>query len=131
MAWQSRDIGVALQGASALTHNSVTAGSAADAAEQNGIVLDRQLDGRSLALSCKVIIVWSAALNADETLTLAANVRESAVVAMTAPSDIARGSKATFPAAVVATGGAGGTTEASVTELNVDLSGARRYAQLR
>ena len=100
----------------------VTAGGAGDAAEVDGAWIDR-LGFASL----KVIIAFTATLAAGETLAIAANLQDAGAVDGTGAADFGTALAPT----VQATGGAGGSTETGVLELDVDLSAADRYVRVR
>ena len=106
---------------------SATAGGAGDATEVDAAWIDR-LGFASL----KVAIAFTATLAEDATLSIAANLQD-------APDDGAgaasTGDAADFgtalAAAVVATGGTGGSTETGVVELDIDLSAAKRHVRVQ
>lgn len=117
---RQRDIGSFIKGANALAPNVVTAGGGGDGVEQNGYYIDR-----TDRLSGKLIVNYTAVLAQDETLTLAANLQDATDGAGTGVADYGDA----FAAAVVATGGAGGSTEVGVIEIDVDLSGANLFVR--
>lgn len=96
-----------------------TAGGTGDATEVDGAYVDRQD-----YLSAKLVIVGQAVLAEAATLSIAANIQDDADGAG-AGVDFAPA----FANAVVATGGAGGSTEAFKVELDFDLSTAKRYVR--
>jgi hypothetical protein len=91
-----------------------------------GEVIDRLVQGAGgPLLSGVVIVAYTADLSEGDTLSIGVSVREDSADDFTDdPQTIAA-----LPAAVVATGGDGGTTEVGVIALDVNLAGARRYAQ--
>lgn len=115
-----RDIGSYLSSVNALIANTVTAGTGADGAEQNGL-----WNSHIGFLSGKLVIAYSATLAQAETLTIAANLQDATALAGTGAADYGDA----FAAAVVATGDTGGSTENGTVELNVDLSSARGYVR--
>jgi hypothetical protein len=114
------DVGSIVASSSALIPNVVTAGGAGDGTEQDGYWVDR--DDR---LSGVLIVNYSATLAEGETLTLAANLRDATDSSGTGAADYGDA----YAAAVVATGGTGGSTETGVIEIDVDLGEANRYIQ--
>lgn len=114
-----RDIGSQITSRAAGGVNLVAAG-AGDNAEVSGPWIDR-----SGFLSAKLVITYKGVLAQDETLSIAANLQDDL--------DGTGGDATDFgdaaANAVVATGGAGGSTEYGVVEIDVDLSGARQYVR--
>jgi hypothetical protein len=122
----SENIGALITGKFARIPAVITAGAGNDGVEVNGPALDL------LALtkkyhSCKVMIVWEAAIGASESLSIAANIQTSSVSNF--GSDTADLSPA-FPSAIVQAGGGGGTFQ-GVTEFSVPLVGAKQYIRLQ
>lgn len=114
-----RDIGewiTALFAASGIA----TAAGAGDATEVDGAYVDRQN-----YLSAKLVITGQAVLQQDETLSIAANLQDAIDDQGTGVADFGDA----FANAVVATGGAGGSTESFEVEIDVDLSSARQYVR--
>jgi hypothetical protein len=103
-------------------NNAVTAGGAGDATEVNGAYQSR-LSDNGIALSAKLLVSFTATLAAGATLTFAANFQDALSAAGAGVADYGDAVTAT----VVATGGAGGTTETGTFEIDVDLSGAREF----
>jgi len=132
MTWRIKDVGASLKGVLARIPEVIVAAAGNDNVEIDGPRVDRRQVGGDgdvgrLYLSGKVLIEFSAALDAAETLSIAANLQDSAdgsVFADLVPAQ-------ELALAVVATGGAGGTTEQGVAELDVDLTGARRFIRLQ
>ena len=102
---------------------SVTAGGGGDGSEVSGGWIDRQTLG-----SAKVVLTYTATLAEDETLTLASNVQDATDSSGTGAADYGD-SDESYSAAVVATGGTGGSTETGTVEYDVDLFGANQYMQ--
>lgn len=96
-----------------------TAGGTGDATEVDGAYVDRQD-----YLSAKLVITGQAVLGDADTLTIAANLQDDADGA---GAGVDFGDA--FTAAVVATGGTGGSTESFKVEIDVDLSAAKRYVR--
>ncbi len=102
------------------------------ATEQDGLVVDRNSLSKNY-LSGKVVLLGTFVLAATETIRMSANIRTADNSGMstnvadlrTAPDLSAQ----TIVSQVIATGGAGGTTETVTVGLDFDLSGARRYIQ--
>ena len=103
-------------------NNAATAGGTGDATEVNGAWQSRMSKG-GIALSAKLVVSFTATLAAGATLTFAGNFQDALDAAGTGAADFG----AAVPAAVVATGGAGGSTETGTFEVDVDLSGAREF----
>ncbi|TCU34157.1 hypothetical protein [Rhizobium azibense] len=103
-------------------NNTATAGGAGDATEVNGAYQSRMSDN-GIALSAKLIVSFTATLAAGATLTFAGNFQDALTSGGSGVADFGDAVAAT----VVATGGAGGSTETGTFEIDVDLSGAREY----
>lgn len=115
------DIGARLAARHANAGTDVTAGGAGDGVEVDCAYVDR----RGFA-SMKAVIVYTATLSAGETLSIAANLQDDADgVGVGADYGTALANT------VVATGGAGGSTETGVVELDVDLRGAKQFTRLQ
>lgn len=114
-----RDIG-SLITAAACQAASATAGGAGDATEVDGQWIDRKDH-----LSCKLVIVFDATLAQDETLSVAANLQDANDDQGTGVGDFGDA----VANAVVATGGAGGSTELGVVTADFDLSAAKQYVR--
>jgi len=83
--------------------STATAGGTGDATEVDGAYIDRQgFD------SLKVIIAYKAVLAQGKTLSIAANLQDA-----------------------TSSGGAGGSTETGVVELDFDISGANQYVRVQ
>lgn len=115
-----RDIGSLIKSAFGLIPNVVTAGGAGDGTEQDGAWVNRE--GQ---LSGKLVVSYSTTLAEGETLTLAANLQDDTAGDGAAAADFGDA----YAAAVVATGGTGGSTETGTIEIDVDLSGADAYVR--
>lgn len=101
----------------------ITAGAAGDNTEVTGVIIDRAALG--WAESVVVAIPYTATLGATQTLSIGYTLQHGETANL---ADVA--TLATAAPAVVATGGAGGTTEVGVFEVGVSLRGARRYVRL-
>ncbi len=103
-----------------------------DTVEQNGVVVDRLALSRNF-LSAKLIVIGTFVLDENETVTFSANARSADNTGMTTNvADLRQApdlSDQFVPAQVIATGGSGGSTETVRVELDLDISGARRYLQ--
>ena len=98
------------------------AGGAGDATEASGAWVDRRGFG-----SLKVVIAFTATLAQDETLSIGANLQDASDSSGTGAADFGTA----LASAVRATGGAGGSTETGVIELDFDLSAADRYVRVQ
>lgn len=97
------------------------AGGAGDAAEVTGLSVDRNALG-NLYESCSLIVFGQANLESGETLTIVANIQDSADDSTFADFGTAHAS------AVAITGASGGSTQSAfVVQLDNDLRGANRY----
>jgi hypothetical protein len=116
------NIGATLAAAFGGASRAVAAG-AGDATEVVGEIIDLEAIGNPE--SAVLLIPYSATLTEAKTLTLGCDIDHGA--------DSALGDAAQFnagvTAAVVATGGTGGSTEVGVMEVNVNLTGAKRYVR--
>jgi hypothetical protein len=103
-------------------YSDAVAGGTGDATEVDGPEFDR-LGYRS----CAVYLLYSATLAEDETLSLAANLQDSATTG-TGYADYGTA----LASAVVATGDTGGSTETGATKVgDFDLTTANRYMRLQ
>lgn len=120
----ARDIGSYITTRFADQIDAVAAG-AGDATESDGEWVNRrETDPANLNVeSAKLVIAWEAVLGATETLSLAANIQDATASDGTGAADYGDA----LANAVVATGGAGGSTERGVTELDVNLEGANQF----
>jgi hypothetical protein len=123
MTMQRRDIGslIALKRATPVTR--LTAGGAGDNTQITGVILDRAALGwpESMVLHYAA----TAVLGAGATLSLTREVLTSNAANMAGAQTLSAQT-----AAVVATGGAGGSTEHVDIEQNISLAGAGRYIQV-
>lgn len=97
-----------------------TAAGTGDATELDSASFDRVTNGRNM-LSAKLIVAVEATLQSGATLSVAANMQDSADDSAFADFGTALAN------AVVLTGPSGGGVARGVRELDVDLSAARRY----
>lgn len=117
------DIGARLKAALALIPAVITAGAGNDNVEVNGPAINRFQFGNTRFMSGKLIICWSAVLGAGESLRIAANMQDDTVTGFNGtPGDYGPA----FADAIVATSAGGGTVQ-GVTEIDVDLAGARQF----
>ena len=107
----------------ALGYTAATAGGAGDATEANGVWLDRKVPNAGLAMSAKVIISYEAALGEGNTLKFGFNLQDATSNAGAGADDYGDA----YPSTVVATGGAGGSTEKGTVEFDIDLAGANEF----
>lgn len=91
-------------------------------AEVDGGYFARE-DDNGIALSAKLVIPYSAALAAGETLSVAVQWQDATDASGTGVADF----ETAVAATVVATGESGGSTETGTVEIDIDLSGARSY----
>jgi hypothetical protein len=117
------NIGDKVAVARAAANLAITAGAGQDGQAQTGVIIDRAAFG--WAQSAVFAIPYTTTLAATETLSVAMTVQDGENNAL---SDA--GTFATRANAVVATGPSGGATVTGVVELNVNLSGAKRYVRL-
>ncbi len=100
-----------------------TAAGGGDNTEVDGAWVDRELSGKGVALSAKLVIAFTAALGQDETLKFALNFQDATALAGTGVADFA----AAVASTTAATGDSGGSTETGTFEVDIDLSGARQF----
>ncbi len=118
-----RDLGKDLRGLPIHDSETITAGAGNDNVEVDGNWVDRVGANQRLPLCGKLLISFTAVLDAAETLSIAANLQDATDSAGAGAADYGNA----LANAVVATGGGGGTTERGVVELDVDLSAARQF----
>lgn len=106
-------------------NNTATAGGSGDNTEVNGAYIDRKLDDVGMAMSAKLVINFTTALAADETLKFAVQMQDATASDGTGVADYEDAVAAT----VVATGESGGSTETGTVEIDVDLSGANQFVR--
>jgi hypothetical protein len=125
-----QNIGPHLHGEIGRIAEVITAGAGNDNVEVNGPAIDLLAlanQGKRKFHSCKVMIAWSAALGAAETLTIAANLQTATDSGFSAGlADLTPA----FASAIVQSGGAGGTFN-GVTEFSVGLEQAKQYVRLQ
>lgn len=100
----------------------VTAGGSGDNTEVNGAWIDRR--GFN---SLKVVIPYTTTLTEAATLSIAANLQDASASDGTGAADYGTALAST----VQATGGAGGSTNTGVVELDFDVSGCDRYVRIQ
>lgn len=119
----TRAIGDSITVRRALANTSLTAGGGGDNSAVTGIIVDRALIG--WPQSAVVAVPFTATLAAAATLSLTPTVQSGNASNLSdAASLLAPG------ATVIATGGAGGSTETGCYELSVSLAGAGRYVRV-
>lgn len=97
----------------------VTAGGAGDAAESDGVYVDGRAYG-----SGTLWLLFEAVLGDGETLTITANAQDASDSGGTGVGDFGTA----YAATVVATGGAGGSTERGAVRLaDLNLAGSKGY----
>lgn len=119
----SRDIHSEVTVRRAAANAAVTAGGAGDNTAVTGVIIDRAALG--WAESAVLAVPFTTTLAQAATLSLAYTFQHGEASNL---SDAATLASATT--AVIATGGAGGSTETGVFEVGVSLRGARRYVRL-
>ena len=129
MTWQQRDMGAGIVAANGLDPNIVVAGSGADGVAQNGNIIDRLDtalfgDPARIFLSAKIVIVVTAVLAATETATIELKAQDGSDSGLSDAADYG-----TAPADLVLTGGAGGSTERAVLEMDLELGAAKQYVR--
>ncbi len=100
-----------------------TAAGGGDNTEVDGQWVDRELSGVGIALSAKLVIAFTSALQQDATLTFALNFQDATSSAGAGSADFA----AAVAATVAATGDSGGSTETGTFEVDIDLGAARQW----
>ncbi|HXH11161.1 MAG TPA: hypothetical protein VNP04_15540 [Alphaproteobacteria bacterium] len=138
------DIGAYLLAELAQATVDITAGGSGDNAEQNGQAINRLATGRRHYESAALVIAYRATLAQAATLSVAANGQHAPVsnfasgavdlMAKRAYQIAGDGTKTAMTltsgllaATVVATGGAGGSTESGVVVLEFDLASVQQY----
>lgn len=119
-----KNAGAWVTGAFAFPSTAVTAGGTGDNTEINGVALDQNAYGTRYR-SIKLCVPVLATLASGETLQVAANFQDSANNSDW--SDYATALAAT----TILTGPSGGGAVRGVAELEVDLTGARRYVRVQ
>lgn len=76
-------------------------------------------------MSAKLVITYTAALGADDTLSFGVQFQDATSAAGAGDEDYGDAVAKT----VVATGDSGGSTETGTVEIDIDLSGAREYVR--
>jgi hypothetical protein len=116
-----RDVGAWVKGYLALIPATITSGAGNDGVEVDGPYIDvSDLPGHGAVL----MIVWSATMDTDETLTIAANLQDATSGAGAGVADFGDALAAT----VVSTGAAGTTN--GVTELRIpEFNGNRGFVR--
>lgn len=104
-------------------YGTATAGGAGDNTEVDGPWFDRKPADRGPFGSVKLVIAYRATLTAAATLSLAVNLQDATSSGGAAAADFGK----PFAKAVVATGGAGGTTEVGTVEFDFDVTPAREF----
>lgn len=122
MHYTSQNAGALMAARYAVAGVDVTAGGTGDATEVSGAWIDR-LGFNSV----KVVIAYTATLAATATAAIAANLQDASDSSGTGAADFGTALAST----VQATGGAGGSTETGVVELDFDVSGADRYVRIQ
>lgn len=125
-----QDAAALIRTAYAVAGVDATAGGTGDADEVDCAYVDRRIaatDGSVvMAQSLKCVIVGTATLQEDETISIAANLQDDAD-GSGAGTDFGTA----LVSAVQATGDTSGSTETFTVELDFDLSAARRYVRLQ
>jgi hypothetical protein len=123
MHTQIENIGDLISIARATANAAATAGGSGDNTAVTGVIIDRAAHG--WAQSAVFTVPFTTTLAAAATLSVVMTVQDGDAANL---SDAA--TLATRANAVVATGPSGGGTVTGVVELNVNLSGAKRYVRL-
>jgi hypothetical protein len=120
-----RDIGAWIKGYLARIPETITAGAGNDGVEVSGPWINvANLPGHGAV----ALLVWSATLAEDETLSLAANLQDATDSGGTGAADFGTA----LANAVVATGPTGGGTVNGVTEMRIpEFNGNRGYVRLQ
>jgi len=115
------DIGAFITGVFGRIPAVITAGAGNDGVEVIGPYHDRT-SKKGMPRSCKVMVIWEAAIGAGESLSIAANLEDATSSGGAGTANFGT----VFPNTIVQLGGAGGTFR-GVTEFSVDLAGARQF----
>ncbi len=115
-----KDIGALIKSVHAVDYTALTAGAGGDGAEVTGTEIDR--DAQKLPQSCVLAIHFEAVLAQDATLSLTVDFEHDTVSGFGSTADFKN-----VAAAVVATGGPGGSTEKGVYEVDVPLDLAKQF----
>lgn len=102
---------------------SATAGGSGDNTEVDGAWVDTRGYG-----SLKVVIGYTAALGATETLSIAANLQDASEDNQGDADDV---TGTAYAATEVAVGGAGGSTETGVVEMDFDVDSTKRWVRVQ
>jgi hypothetical protein len=106
---------------------SVTAGGAGDNTATTLVYIDRLPANAGMFETAKLVIMTRAVLAQAATATLTVQLLDATSVGGAGAANFGSAT----PAAVIATGGTGGSTELVATEIDVDLSGAREFVAAR
>ena len=126
-----RNIGYSILTKLAGANSTAVAAGSGDATEINGDSIQRSTLG-SMYLSAQLAVQWRTTLASGATMTVAANIQDSADNVSWVDFNAAAsgfGGSSELTAAVVATGPSGGGEVVGETYLDVDLSGARDYVR--
>jgi len=119
---EKENIGSKIAVVRAAANTAVTAGGAGDATAVTGVIIDRAALG--WPQSCVVAVPFTATLAAAATLSLSITLQDGDASNL---SDA--GTFASRANGVIATGPGGGGTVTGTIELDVNLSGAKRYVR--
>lgn len=103
--------------------HTMVAGAGSDNSEQSGAWVDRLGADYGTVQSAKLVITGTATLADAATLTVSANMQDATDSSGAGAADHGTA----MAAAVVATGGTGGSTETFTVEMDFDLSGAEQF----
>lgn len=105
----------------------VTAGGAGDNTATTLLYIDRLPANAGAFETAKLVIATRAVLGAAATASLAVQLLDATSSGGAGSANFG----SAYASTVIATGGGGGTTELVVTEIDVDLSGAREFVAAR
>lgn len=104
-------------------NKTATAAGGGDNTEVDAAWVDRVLAGVGMALSAKLVILYTATLQTGETLSFSGNFQDATSLAGAGAADFSTA----FAAVAVAVGDSAGSVETGTYEVDVDLSGARQF----
>lgn len=127
MSWgQTKDFGAYMKPVRAGAEVDVTAAGSGDATEVDGAWIDTK--GYE---SLEFILSYTATLQADETMTFAANVQDADTIGGSGAADVATTHLSAMAATTVATGDSGGSTETGVHSIGIDLTMCKRFVRVQ
>lgn len=127
MNWGDKhDAGARFKTVFAAAEVDVTAAGTGDATEFNGALIDRKG-----FYSLDVALAFTAALQADETLSFIANFQDADELDGSGVADVSTDYAEALTSTLAATGDSGGSTETGSIQFGVDLTMFRRYVRVQ